>query len=439
MRTTTTSIQRPLPVAPVETQPIWYGLHESVDSCVICGTWEDLQTLLQQGARLVTTFISQEQAETWLNTNPEVYAPIAAGGGPPRTIAVPETNPTKRDDHQVSLHGMVDTRFQGEDPSQGDEERIYGILYDDNEVMDAGLSPHDMLAQDRTGFLGQAIDIAALPGMYAVTLDVESEMASAMVATTLGRSDTGHDLMWRLAKKNALSQIKTREDLFKFVDKVDKVSDRAFKAQDSRLRNFMYARHYAKVHIDFYLQTGLLPRLLRSSFDSYTRLLGKLRQYAFDHRDTLWEGSLAHTMLEYHTMELLNVRLHAPNYRGLILGVYVYLREAQRKGFHHESMNASLWHRLEGSTVESTTMNKVEPGNIKMAKCGHCRRDDLHLGGKARCPAKELEAKDARVAVRAPLNLRQAQAVAKDIKARLAEHPDADVSIVIKAAREVHG
>jgi hypothetical protein len=48
-------------------------------------------------------------------------------------------------------------------------------------------------------------------------------------------------------------------------------------------------------------------------------------------------------MLDYHSNKLLQIRQHALTWKALILHTYAYLRDAEGKGFYHESMTGFLW------------------------------------------------------------------------------------------------
>jgi hypothetical protein len=47
-------------------------------------------------------------------------------------------------------------------------------------------------------------------------------------------------------------------------------------------------------------------------------------------------------MLDYHSIQLLQVRWHALSRKMLILEMYIYLRDAEAKCFYHESDRKSV-------------------------------------------------------------------------------------------------
>jgi hypothetical protein len=144
---------------------------------------------------------------------------------------------------------------------------------------------------------------------------------------------------------------------------------------------FLFARRYDESTMDEYVQHGFLPRLTQATFRFYSTLLSAIRQLAFDHSDQPWNKGPAQAMLAFHSDRLLQIRSHALTRKALILQTYCYLRDADAKGFYHESMTESLWSRLaELSTRDSYDGGGgTPPGDGRRGRwCSHCRNPKVH-------------------------------------------------------------
>jgi hypothetical protein len=274
--------------------------------------------------------------------------------------------------------------------------------------IDQATGPPDSRRKDVGELYNTAVDITALPGMLGSNRGMEetsedarntTEMAATLIASVVGRSQRSssiHDSMWQSIRRHALSQIKGPDSLFKFVKAVDKDREAAFEKQDFAIQNLLSHRHYSEASIEEYLLNGLLPRLTRESFRCYTNLLSAIRQLAYDHIDRgLWDGGPAKSMLDYHSFKLLQVRRHAMSRKMLILRTYVYLRDADAKGFYHASMTETLWDRVAQLTLQSNTGSSHGGGNSNnddtsdgglppvkpkegTPRCSHCRNATVH-------------------------------------------------------------
>jgi hypothetical protein len=102
------------------------------------------------------------------------------------------------------------------------------------------------------------------------------------------------------------------------------------------------SRRYFQVDIGDYLDNGLLPFLVRRTYQAYVELLSTARQEAYE-SSLAWTDGLAKAMVEYHSTKLAETRAFASDWRDCLLGTYVYLRDAKHKSFFAESMTRSLW------------------------------------------------------------------------------------------------
>jgi hypothetical protein len=182
--------------------------------------------------------------------------------------------------------------------------------------------------------------------------------------------------MWISTERYAMDQIKDKLSLFSFVKAVGKDKEAAFKKQSSAIRILMYRRHYSKDSIDCL------------TFRCYYALLQAVHQLTYDHGAC--EGGPGKAMLDYHSIQLLQVRQHALSRKMLILETYVYLQDVAAKSFYHESMTEHLWELMAELTTQQASMMDSYPGvNSEIApgvpgkegpapRCSHCRNAFLH-------------------------------------------------------------
>ena len=314
----------------------------------------------------------------------------------------PKPNKGKKKDGGVSKdrfrEKVLAERFQGDDPSVGKDDEIYGENVADERKLNKVLCPPDLTKEDRVKFLQLTPDVTSLPGMYlssSVDTSMEFEMVSLSLANNGSRRNTAlHDSFWRHKKKHSLGAVKTQEDLISMVEQVDKASKVALNQFKERVRSFMLYRHYSKSSITLYLQAGLLPKIVHLTVRNFQLLLESLRsltyKFGFD------EGPAKH-LLSIHADSLGEKRYFAHDYRSLVLGSYVWLREARNKDFASGNLLTAVWDQI----------NKpVRPSNLPgtrtqpRAMCSHCKSKTLHEGGKSSCDLKDLPPTKAKAAAK---------------------------------------
>jgi hypothetical protein len=260
--------------------------------------------------------------------------------------------------------------FTGSDPSVGDKKRIFGLPINGREI-DATAGPPNMRDKDATELYCTAVEVTSLPGMFgsighgADELYDEAqrttEMAATLLSTAIGRKAQIHDSLWKTAKRHSMGTIKSVETLFKFVKGVGKAEKPAFEQQENAIQVFMLSRHYDDSTISEYCQSGFLPRLTHASFRYYNSMLSMVRQLAYDH-PAFWDQGPAKAMLNFHSERLLQIRQNSLTRKALVLQTYCYLRDANSKGFYHESMTESLWDRLASMTKSQGGGNRKGGG-----------------------------------------------------------------------------
>jgi hypothetical protein len=129
-------------------------------------------------------------------------------------------------------------------------------------------------------------------------------------------------------------------------------------------------------------------------------------------------------MVSTHSQKLVRIWSYSTDWRDCIIQVYVHLREAERRGFHDESMLRLLWHRPVAPLAAAPSLER----------CSHCHCTRLHPGGRQQCILLALKQVAARTAL-VDLDDDIALAVAEHIAAALARNPRANHDQVVAAAQ----
>jgi hypothetical protein len=336
----------------------------------------------------------------------------------------------KRDQNQKKKKGTNYHRFQHDDISTGDSQKIYGMSID-GLTIDEALAPDSMRDKDRGAMYTAAVDVTSLPGGWNSNKGVSEEMfqesqkiaqltSTILASTNKIKGMEIQDTSWNTTSRHSLGRVKSREDLFEFVKKLGKSKKAAFKQETSLIQQFMYRRHYEEKFIREYTRSSLLCLISVRSFRNFFDLGNAIRQLAFDH--TNWETGPAKAMLAFHSEKLLEIRQFAVSRKMLILQVYTYLRDAQAKDFYHESMAGAIWERIANI---SATPSSNAGGGPESSRCSYCTNKDMHklfnvLGQRDLCPVKSLSTKaKAKDAAKWIVDQKRADST-KDIQALLA-------------------
>ena len=124
----------------------------------------------------------------------------------------------------------------GPDPSVGTR-LIFGLDLTQEEGMNVALLPPNLTnSEKRKDFFNMAMDVASLPGGYNLSDDYDMGFEWGG-----GFDDgVGRTRLYTSRPMNALSNIKSKDDLLGFVRSVEKVVDRYRSAQHQRWRGFMF-------------------------------------------------------------------------------------------------------------------------------------------------------------------------------------------------------
>jgi hypothetical protein len=298
-------------------------------------------------------------------------------------------------------------KYQNDDPSKGDPQRIYGMSINGTKI-DKEIAPDDMRRSDRATMYTAAVDVTSLPGGWNSNKGVSEEMfnesqkivqltSSILASSSKARGMEIQDTSWNSSIRHSLGKVKHREDVFEFVKKLGKSKKAAFKQEGNLIQHFLYERQYAGTYIREYARSSLLNRITDKSFTYFFTLADAIRQLAYNHPN--WEGGPAKAMLSFHSEKMLEIRQFAVSRKQLILQIYAYLRDSHAKDFYHESMSGALWERIGDLSNPSPSSGGGGGATTgETTRCGWCNNKDLHKllnipGQKNLCPFKNLAEK----------------------------------------------
>ena len=250
------------------------------------------------------------------------------------------------------------------------------------------------------------------------------------MAYVAGRKETGLHMSYRAPSNNALKQIKCKEDLADFTERVGDTWEEAEEGMKSQIIATMDSMGYSYDSIEQYLQVGVLPRIIRDTHDNYVHLLMTVAGHATTVAAAGWRTSLPYYMLKLHSDKLLLIRRQSATYRELVLRNYAYMRDARKERFYNQKLNRNLW-SLSDSTPAAPTASGT--GGDSPQACPTCRRTRTHpVTGP--CPLEPLTPAE-RTTVLAGLRYREAQLAMNYVKRTLAATPTMDHAQLVIAAR----
>jgi hypothetical protein len=425
----------------------WYGLvdNHGTGSRVICHLPTDLSDLLGQGAILQFKFTSEASAIQWLRSglnegnegtplNPQLTRPTPPP--PDKARETPSTSGAILELHQAYM------QHQGTDPSVGDKDRIFGIVFSDTDKMYQALGPPGLETSDCEGLVDRAMDVLALPGMsrmedFGSEQSAAEEVVTSLVRQLEGRSrdDKGHDSSWSSKRSHHLSKVKSDKDIKELRKQVRESYDVNLEAQNDRMRTFLMRRGFTKAFCDEYFQVGLLPRIVRITYENYMDLLTIITDLLVSSsgdRALAWKSSRAEAITTYHARKLLSIRTLAPNYYVLCCRNYTYLRDGKPKDYRHEAMQDYLWEEFQN--LQSGSGDKGT-GDTHKDRCSHCRHT-WHTGGKTECPASGVTQSAARALLKGVQKMDKAKALVKEYNDQAAKKPTEGWEEHVKAARK---
>jgi hypothetical protein len=416
-RTAPTAAQASSPPDTLDPDPTsFYGLIRPSGERTHVRGEQSATTMEKHGYTVRHIFETEDKAETW------VSGESSRTGSPKPPPAPPNQAPEAYD----CIAAQVRT---GVDESTSTDE-VFGINYNRTQTMDALALPANTTGNDtRERLYEAATDILALPGIYQKDVDYDdttTDLVTALATTMGSKRDNGLNLNYRSKKKNGLSQIVLRSDLFRLVEQVQETGELANQTQRSMFIKVMGDQGYTYDASLLYQQMGVLPRIIRDTYAMYLSLLTTVTTKAIADAGGGWQDGLAYSLVRYHRDKLAMFRLQSPDFRSLIYQNYTYLREAKKKKFYVEGISQQLWDRIPEPAYQPVSDNG--------GKCLTCKRAGLHPGVTP-CPLLPLS-----VACRArclsELKHRAAQRAVSRVKAAYYQDPSADPEEVLGQARE---
>ena len=168
---------------------------------------------------------------------------------------------------------------------------------------------------------------------------------------------------------------------------------------DSAIKEILFNVGWTSQDADAYCMSGLLPRLMRQSLQTFYELHVHFQKLAIAHHANWKDVGKEHVV--HHSLALMRIRRFALTRNQMVLQTYTYLRDAKSKGFLDIKLLGALtikWHSL------ALQFRAPSSGPPKAWDCAHCQ-STLHEGGYRKCPAKDLKIKPARRAAREALKL----------------------------------
>jgi hypothetical protein len=298
------------------------------------------------------------------------------------------------------------------DKSLGDPKRVHGMGLTSDKLT-ASLGPKHLSLKDGDALFELGVDVLGLPGMYRVKMDEKSaEAERAMMATTgliqaamgkKGRRDP-IDAYWKSSSRHMLSAVKEGGDLQEFIATIDEVREETFNQQEEQISVFMGSRNYSDRDIAKYQARGGMVLITKATYRYYLDLLHTLRHRYHDApKDVPWKQTQAYALLDHHSKKLLTLRGTTTNKKLFLLKVYVYLRDAHKAQFYHNSLNQYLWNQLNQASQSAAPAKDPARAKTPATRCEHCRHKGLHdhfdlAHDKSKCPFKGLSQTVARKA-----------------------------------------
>jgi hypothetical protein len=415
---------------PTESRPEgMFGLTSPDGHRTVAPSTDQVTFLEARGFTLTMSFASTDAAEAWAAAH---SAPKAQGAG--ATLAGKGTRfaTTTPDEVPHPSEGWAHETRTGPDKSQTAQE-VFGVHVSRIPEVDKFVLPAGMTGDGRERTMDCAVDVCSLPGVYQTSEagnygDLSG--TEALMAYVAGRKETGLHMSYRAPSNNALKQIKNKEDLADFTERVGDTWEEAEEGMKSQIIATMDSMGYSYDSIEHYLQVGVLPRIIRDTHDNYVHLLMTVAGHATTVAAAGWRTSLPYFMLKLHSDKLLLIRRQSATYRELVLRNYAYMRDARKERFYNQKLNRNLW-SLSDATPGATATGVT--GREAQQACPTCRRTRTHPA-TGPCPLEPLTPAE-RTTVLAGLRFREAQLAMTYVARTLAANPTMDHAQLVIAAR----
>ena len=253
--------------------------------------------------------------------------------------------------------GQGHTTRIGPDQST-DKGEVFGVRIDDMEEMDSMCLPVGTPPSEADDMYDTAVDVMALPGGFKSAGpdddDEQGDMAKAFMSMAMGRRETGLHMRFNATNQNGLRQIKGQADLADFVESVHEAWDHAQDTMRSQVYRRMYRAGHANDMIESYLLNGVMPRIVRDTYQWYSLFLTTLTGHV-NRMGTgeAWATSVPGTVLELHSKALMLIRSSSASYREMVLRNYAYMRNQARDNFWNNKLSRKM------AIVNASLMSQV--------------------------------------------------------------------------------
>jgi hypothetical protein len=313
------------------------------------------------------------------------------------------THYEKLDDSQVPprpINEILDVTKVGHDPSVGKAKELYGTSTEVETVLMKTLcpkgvtqtvceqmmeaSPDILQAPGKLPTGSSTTDTAALADSLANAVKQLADVQTAKLGLTIPR-----DTQLRNPNRNYFNDknIKTPEDLESSREELESQVAEILSTMEATFSQILFTNGWAKVDIDLFLASGLLPNVMRSSVALYQALWLHLCTLTLKH-----PFPIVAIHVKHHADWLRQLRIYAGTRCGLIARTYVYLRDAKHSNYRSMTLTDKILALALPSLMSLKSIEPLHP-EARIFDCTHCM-SDLHL--KVPCPAKRLKAKRAR-------------------------------------------
>jgi hypothetical protein len=204
------------------------------------------------------------------------------------------------------------------------------------------------------------------------------------------------DTQWRMQARNALERIKTVEDLNEAAKELSSQTVNVLTNMDSAMKEILFNVGWTSQDAEAYCMSGLLPRLMRQSLQTFYKLHVHFQNLAIAHYANWKDVGKEHVL--HHSLALMRIRRFALTCNQMVLKTYTYLRDAKSKGFLDIKLLGALTIKWQSLALQSRANSSgvLTGATPKPWDWSHCQSNGLHEGGAKKCPAKDLWNKPAR-------------------------------------------
>ncbi len=278
------------------------------------------------------------------------------------------------------------------------------------EMMDAFTppGPPEMNPITRTRLANQVLDAVGLPGTSSPSAD-ESTLSrlaegihSMATGGLAGEAAGGINLLdtgWQALKRNAIGNIKTKDDLQHRVETLHNQKEEILSQVITRLQMVFMSAGYSSDRAHQLACGSMYYRISRFNYEAYLNLhvtlLTQSSESGFDETKAY---------LEYHTRKLREPRGIYSVRLQMIAHHYIYFRDGQKKNWESLGIQRLRLRSLKAPKApagggDNSSGDGPKDGGQKSRRCSHCH-SGFHSGNKKNCFWKDLSPSEAKKAAK---------------------------------------